>query len=100
MYVYCIYLRNRLRHRTHKRHSSPFIFDATVGEIWRYIQKKQKPSLQEREHMLHKAIVILRQWDQMYLDNDILYRTVIDPHQGQLKQLVQRWHCLQYSSIS
>jgi hypothetical protein len=71
-----------------KRHSSPFIFDATVGEIWRYIQKKQKPSLQEREHMLHKAIVILRQWDQMYLDNDILYRTVIDPHQGQLKQLV------------
>jgi hypothetical protein len=24
----------------------------------------------------------------MYLDNDILYRRVIDPHQGQLKQLV------------
>ena len=24
-----------------KRHSSPFIFDATVGEIWRYNQKKQ-----------------------------------------------------------
>jgi hypothetical protein len=38
--------------------------------------------------MSHKAIVLLRQWDQMYLDNGIRYQRVIDPHQGQLKQLV------------
>jgi transposase InsO family protein len=62
--------------------------DATVGEIWKYVQKRQKPSRQEREQLSHKAIVMLRQWDQMYLHNDILYRRVIDPHQGQLKQLV------------
>jgi hypothetical protein len=62
--------------------------DATVGEIWKYVQKRQKPSRQEREQLSHKAIVMLRQWDQMYLDNDIRYQRVIDPHQGQLKQLV------------
>ena len=61
---------------------------AIVGQIWRYVQKRQKPSRQEREQMSHKAMVMLRQWDQMYLENDILYQRVIDPHQGQLKQLV------------
>jgi hypothetical protein len=50
--------------------------DATVGEIWKYVQKRQKPSRQEQ--LSHKAIVMLRQWDQLYLDNDILYRRVID----------------------
>jgi hypothetical protein len=34
--------------------------DATVGEIWKYVQKRQKPSRQEQESMSHKAIVMLR----------------------------------------
>ena len=35
--------------------------DATVGEIWKYVQKRQKPSRQERAQLSHKAIVMLRQ---------------------------------------
>ena len=62
--------------------------DPVISRFLHYFKSGRKPTRKEREGETRTVIDMLRQWDRMDFTNDILYRSVMDPHQGQLKQLV------------
>ena len=63
--------------------------DPVISRFLVYYRSGHKPTRKERQNEDRLVIDMLRQWDRMSIDdNDLLYRSVKDPEDGQLKQLV------------
>ena len=59
--------------------------DPVIKRFFHYWNLKRKPSYQERKQEPHDVLTLLRQSDRIDVDG-ILYRTVQDPQEGNLKQ--------------
>ncbi len=53
--------------------------DSVISRVAFYVSRKRRPSRRERANEDLHVLRLLKQWDKLFLLNDILYRAVKDP---------------------
>lgn len=61
--------------------------DPTIARFLHYWTLQVKPTPQERSEC-GQVLLLVKQWERLVVDQDILYRLVKDPVHGQFKQIV------------
>ncbi|CAG2226423.1 unnamed protein product [Mytilus edulis] len=62
--------------------------DTVVGKFIEIWNTKRKPLRSEQRKFDRPLVTLLRQWDRIEVVDGLVYRVIIDPNQGQLKQLI------------
>ena len=62
--------------------------DKVVGIVKNWVSEKKKVSCVERKQFSKEVKLLYKQYDRLFLNNGILYRSIHDPKQGKLKQVV------------
>ena len=68
--------------------------DPTIGEFLKYWKAQQQPSKSDKQSESSRTVSLLKQWERTSQEDGLIYRTVHDPQEGELKQLVLP-ECLQ-----
>ncbi len=53
--------------------------DSVISRVAFYVSRKRRPSRRERANEDMHVLRLLKQWDRLFLLNDILYRAIKDP---------------------
>lgn len=53
--------------------------DPTISKIIQFVVRKRQPSRRERAGFDPKAVMLLKQWDRLQIQNGVLYRVTKDP---------------------
>ncbi|CAC5422661.1 unnamed protein product [Mytilus coruscus] len=62
--------------------------DSVVGKFIEIWNTKRKPLRSEQRKFDKPLVTLLRQWDRIEVEDGLIYRVIIDPNHGQLKQLI------------
>uniref|UniRef100_A0A3B4ZFA4 Gypsy retrotransposon integrase-like protein 1 n=1 Tax=Stegastes partitus TaxID=144197 RepID=A0A3B4ZFA4_9TELE len=53
--------------------------DVTISRLMPFVIRKRRPSRRERAGLDSKALVLLKQWDRLHIQNGVLFRVIKDP---------------------
>ena len=62
--------------------------DPVIKSFLVYWDRKEKARVSERKKEDKRVLIMLKQWDKLHVEDEILYRRVTDPKLGPLKQIV------------
>ncbi|CAG2220738.1 Retrovirus-related Pol polyprotein from transposon 17.6 [Mytilus edulis] len=62
--------------------------DTVVGKFIEIWNAKRKPMRSKQRKFDRPIVTLLRQWDRIEVVDGLVYRVIIDPNHGQLKQLI------------
>ena len=61
--------------------------DPTIKAFLKFWERDKTPNFEERKHLSHQCVTLLRQWPKIIREQGLMYRIVQDPKLGELKQL-------------